>query len=111
MAVERERVPEYRATLVLLAENPLALRLKQPLGDQIGHRPTGLEGRVQRQPRRGPLLTARQLLADVLADARIAYVDERRREGLIVADQLAMHVEDVHAPPPSGRYSVWSPYR
>src|SRR5690606_24427499 len=102
MPVEGD-VPAARvARPVLDPEDPLALRVEQVLLDEVVDGAAAGEHRVQRNPRLGPLVTALQLLVDVLLDPAVANVDESGREGLVVVDQPIAYVPDVHRASPSG---------
>ena len=90
--------PEHRAAgvVVLEPEDPLALRLKQPFGYQVGDRTAGGEVRIKRQPGVRPLVPTGHPLGDMLTDALVVDVDETTGELPVVVDQPVTNPENIH---------------
>ena len=83
--------------VVLEPEDPLALRVKQPFGDQVGDRTAGGKVRVERQPGVWPLVSPGHALGNVLADVLVVDVDETAGELTVVVDQPITNPENIHA--------------
>ncbi len=88
---------------LLEAENPLALRIQEPLGDQLLHGPTGLEVGVELDQRRGPVVTPRVGSVHLVPDILGLDAHEAARENLVIVDQPVAKLEDVHALKPPAR--------
>lgn len=98
MAVKRDLATSAVA-LSSRPENPLGLRVQDTVGDELGHRTTGLEGRVQREPRLRPQQAVLDLHLDLASDVLVTDVQEPGHKGLIVPQHLLQHTERVHTSP------------
>jgi hypothetical protein len=78
------------------AEDPGAVLVKKPLGDQLLHRLAALKVGVQLDEWFGPEETLGEALVHVLSDAWVPDPDEGSGERGIVDNHLVPELEDVH---------------